>query len=98
MGDTMTFGPGHGPLIRDGLQERFWALFSAQAEAMNALWQAERTGIDVAQAAAVREQAQARLEAFARQHPGRAFAVFKPEDIAAALDPTIAPLFPIGDL
>ncbi len=33
------------------------------------------------------------VAAFLRQHPCREFAVFRPESIATAVDPTITPLF-----
>jgi hypothetical protein len=80
----ITFGPGREPLIRDGHQERFWALFSAEAAAMDALRQAEETGGDVVRASAIRERALEQLERFVQEHPDREFAVFRPKLVDAA--------------
>jgi hypothetical protein len=72
------------PAKADAYQERFWALFSAEAEAVGALWRAEAIGGDVAAAAEIRDRTAAQLDAFVRRHPDRAFRVFRPEDIEAA--------------
>jgi len=90
----ITFGPGREPLIQDGRQKRFWVLFAAESEATAALRPRETEGGDVGAAAQARDHAQAQLEGFLREHPDHEFAAFRPEHIAAAMDPTITPLFP----
>ncbi len=90
---SIAFGPSDAPLIRDGLQERFWALLAAEADAVAARQRTEAEGGDVIQATAIEERARAQTEAFLLAHPDREFAVFKPEDIEAMVDPTITPLF-----
>jgi hypothetical protein len=84
--ESIVFGLGYAsPEKPDAYQRRFWSLFSAEAEATAALWRAHGHGGDVDEAMAVRVRARATIEAFLREHPDRAFLVFRPEDIEAAL-------------
>ena len=90
----ITFGPGREPLVRDGFQERFWGLFAVEAEAGAALRLAEARGGNVIAATAELDRARAAVEAFLQVHPGREFAVFRPEHVARAFVRTSAPLLP----
>jgi hypothetical protein len=94
----MEFAPGREPVIRDGYQERFWALHAVYAEAMDVLRQAERMGRDVIGATATRDHALEQLEEFLHEHPDREFAAFRPELIDAAFMEGVPYLWPEEDV
>ena len=97
LSETIEFGPGQPSAEKpDGHQARAWALLSTEAEAAAVLRAAEASGGDVTAATAERGRARAVVETFLRAHPGRAFAAFRPADIARAFDADIAPLFGDG--
>lgn len=88
-------------------QEQYWQLSTQCGRALAALWEAERAvelspdrlnrnKLRVAREAST--AADAAYQAFASEHDGETFKVFRPEDIERALSPDIKPLWDVDTL